>query len=116
MPTRGVRPKTPAEKAFCALGPAAESFIKGAAAVGITSLKGDLEELAGLEAAHGKEVLLAALERATSFGRFRAHDVSSIIAAGAGVARPAAPGEALIVELPLVPTRSLSHYAIGEQS
>jgi hypothetical protein len=116
MPTRGVRPKTPAEKAFCALGPAAESFLKGAAAAGITSLKSDLDELAGLEAAHGKEVLLAALTRAASFGRFRAHDVRSIIAAGTGVARPAAPGEALIVELPLVPTRSLSDYAIGEPS
>jgi transposase len=116
MPTRGVRPKTQAEKAFCALGPAAESFIKGAAAAGITSLKGDLAELAGLEAAHGKEVLLSALERAASFGRFRAHDVRSIIAAGTGVARPAAPGEALIVELPLVPTRALTDYAIGEQS
>jgi transposase len=116
MPTRGVRPKTPAEKAFCALGPAAESFIKGAAARGITSLKGDLDELAQLEAAHGKVVLVAALERAASFGRFRAHDVRSIIAAGTGVPRPAAPGEALIVELPLVPTRSLSDYAIGEQS
>ena len=45
-------------------------------------------------------MLLAALERATSFGRFRAHDVRSIIAAGTGVPRPAAPGEALIVELP----------------
>jgi hypothetical protein len=32
------------------------------------------------------------------------------------VARPAAPGEALIVELPVVPTRSLSDYAIGERS
>ena len=115
-PTRAVRPKTPAEKAFCALGPAAESFIKGAAAHGITSLKGDLDELAQLEAAHGTAVLLAALERATSFGRFRAHDVRSIIAAGTGAPRPAAPGEALIVELPLVPTRSLSDYAIGEQS
>jgi len=116
MPTRAVRPKTPAEKAFCALGPAAESFIKGAAARGMTSLKGDLAELAQMEAAHGKEVLLAALERATSFGRFRAHDVRSIIAAGTGVPRLAVPGEALIVELPLVPTRSLSDYAIGEQS
>ena len=116
VPTRAVRPKTSAEKAFCALGPAAESFIKGAAARGITSLKGDLAELTQLEAAHGKEVLLAALERAASFGRFRAHDVRSIIAAGTGVPRPAAPGEALIVELPLVPTRSLSDYAIGEQS
>jgi hypothetical protein len=116
LPARAVRPKTSAEKAFCALGPAAESFIKGAAAAGITSLKGDLDELAQLEAAHGKEVLLAALERAASFGRFRAHDVRSIIAAGTGVPRPAAPGEALIVELPLVPTRSLSDYAIGERS
>ena len=116
VPTRAVRPKTSAEKAFCALGPAAEAFIKGAAARGITSLKGDLAELAQLEAAHGKEVLLAALERAASFGRFRAHDVRSIIAAGTGVPRPAAPGEALIVELPLVPTRSLSDYAIGEPS
>ena len=116
MPTRAVRPKTAAEKAFCALGPAAEAFIKGAAARGITSLKGDLAELAQMEAAHGTEVLLAAIERATSFGRFRAHDVRSIIAAGTGVPRPAAPGEALIVELPLVPPRSLSDYAIGERS
>jgi len=116
MPTRAVRPKTATEKAFCALGPVAESFIKGAAAAGMTSLKGDLDELAQMEAAHGTEVLLAALERATAFGRFRAHDVRSIIAAGTGVPRPAAPGEALIVELPLVPTRSLSDYAIGAQS
>ena len=116
MPTRAVRPKTAAEKAFCALGPAAKSFIKGAAARGMTSLKGDLDELAQMEAAHGTDILLAALERAASFGRFRAHDVHSIIAAGTGVPRPAAPGEALIVELPLVPTRSLSDYAIGEQS
>jgi hypothetical protein len=116
LPTRAVRPKTPTEKAFCALGPVAESFIKGAAAHGMTSLKGDLDELAQMEAAHGKEVLLAALERAVAFSRFRAHDVRSIIAAGTGVARPAAPGQALIVELPLVPTRSLSDYAIGEGS
>jgi hypothetical protein len=116
MPTRGVRPKTTSEKAFCALGPAAESFIKGAAARGMTSLKGDLEELAQMEAAHGADVLIAALERAVAFGRFRAHDVRSIIAAGTGVPRPAAPGEALIVELPLVPTRSLADYGIGEGS
>ncbi len=114
MPTRAVRPKTTSEKAFCALGPVAESFIKGAAARGMTSLKGDLEELAQMEAAHGRDVLLAALERASAFGRFRAHDVRSIIAAGTGVPRPGAPGEALIVELPLVPARSLADYAIGE--
>ena len=115
-PQRPVRPKTPAEKAFCALGPVAESFIKAAAASGITSLAGDLDELAGMEAAHGREALLAALERAVAFGRFRAYDVRSIIAAGAGVARPTAPGEALVVALPTVPTRPLSDYAIGEGS
>ena len=32
LPTRAVRPKTAAEKAFVALGPAAEDFIKAAAA------------------------------------------------------------------------------------
>jgi transposase len=115
-PQRPVRPKTPAEKGFCALGSVAESFIRAAAASGITSLAGDLDELAGMEAAHGKEALIAALERAVAFGRFRAHDVRSILQAGAGVARPTAAGEALVVALPTVPTRSLSDYAIGEGS
>jgi transposase len=116
MPTRAVRPKTATEKAFCALGPVAESFIKGAAARGITSLKGDLEELAQLQAAHGPDVLIAALDRAVAFGRYRAHDVRSIIAAGLGVPRPSQPGDALIVDLPLVPVRSLSDYAISDRS
>jgi len=115
-PRRAVRPKTPAEIAFCDLGPAAEAFIKAAAAAGITSLAGDLDALAGLEAAHGRDALVAALERAVAFGRFRAHDVGSILAAGTGVARPTRPGEALVVNLPVVSTRPLSAYAIGEQS
>ncbi|MDQ3306199.1 MAG: IS21 family transposase [Actinomycetota bacterium] len=112
-PARAVRPKTTAEKAFCALGPVAESFIKGAASAGITGLAGDLEELASMEAAHGRDVLLAGLERAIAFRRFRAADVRSIIAAGRGVASPARPGEALVVALPVVATRSLADYAIG---
>ena len=111
-----MRPKTPAEKAFCALGPVAEEFIKAAAASGITALAGDLEELAGLQAAHGPVVLVAALERAVAFGRFRAADVRSILAAGTGVPRPTAPGQALIVPLPVVPVRSLADYAIGDGS
>jgi hypothetical protein len=41
--------------------------------------------------------------------------VRSILAAGAGVARPTAPGEALILALPSVPTRALSDYAIGQE-
>lgn len=112
-PRRALRPKTPAEKAFCELGPVAEAFIKGAAAAGMTTLAGDLDELGLLRAAHGTDALIGALERAVAFGRFRAHDVSSILAAGKGVARPSRPGDALVVALPFVPTRSLADYAIG---
>lgn len=113
-PARAVRPKTATEIVFCGLGPVAETFIKAAAAAGITSLAGDLEELAGLRAAHGDDTLIAALERAIHFGRFRAGDIRSILEAGNGVAQPTQPGEALVVTLPAVATRPLSHYAIGE--
>lgn len=113
-PTRAPRPKTAAEKAFCALGPAAEAFIKGAAATGNSTLATDLNELAALEAAHGRPALVAAVERAVTFGRYRASDVRSILAAGTGVAQPARPGEALVIPLPAVATRPLSDYAIGE--
>jgi hypothetical protein len=91
----------------------AEAFIKGAAAAGATKLAGDLEELAGLQAAHGAEALVAALERAVAFSRWRASDVRSILAAGAGAPRPTTAGEALVLDLPVVPTRPLSDYAIG---
>lgn len=113
-PARAVRPKTAAEIAFCALGPAAESFIKAAAAAGNSSLAADLVELAAMQAAHGRDALTAAVERAVAFRRHRAHDVRSILAAGTGVARPARPGEALIIPLPPVASRPLSDYAIGE--
>ncbi|CAN5215681.1 hypothetical protein BH20ACT3_BH20ACT3_07720 [soil metagenome] len=109
-------PKTAAEIAFCSLGPVAEAFIKAAAAAGTTKLAGDLDALAGLEAAHGRDALIGALDRAIAFGRFRAHDVRSILEAGTGVARPTRAGDALIVDLPVTATRPLSAYAIGEQT
>jgi len=112
-PRRAVRAKTVAEKAFCALGPVAEAFIKGAAAAGATTLAGDLDELAGLQAAHGPRRLVAALERAVAFSRWRASDVRSILAAGTGAPHPTPAGEALVLDLPVVPTRPLSDYAIG---
>lgn len=115
-PCRAVRPKTAAETAFCSLGPVAEAFIKAAAAAGTSKLAGDLDTLAGLEASHGRDALIAALERAVAFGRFQARDVRSILEAGTGVARPTRAGEALIVDLPVVATRPLSAYAIGDQS
>jgi len=115
-PLRKLRPSTPAEKAFCALGPVAEAFLRGAAAAGVTKLGVELEQLAGLEAAHGAEVLVAALERAVAFGRWRAADVRSILAAGTGTPQPTGPGEALLIPLPIVPTRPLSAYAIKAHS
>jgi len=115
-PARAVRAKTPAEKAFVALGPVAEEFIKGAAARGVTTLAADLTELCAMEAAHDKTAFLAAIGRAVEFGRFRATDVRSILAAGTGVPRPRTPGDALIVDLPVVERRSLGDYAIGGES
>jgi transposase len=111
-PRRAVRPRTVAEKAFCALGPIAEAFITGAAAAGHTRLGPELEQLAALQAAHGRDALLAALERAVTFGRWRAADVRSILDAGAGIPQPRPAGNALVLKLPMVPTRPLSDYAI----
>jgi len=116
VPARAVRPKTPAEKAFVALGAVAEEFIKGAAARGVTSLAADLTELCAMEAAHDKTAFLDAVGRAVEFGRFRAKDVRSILAAGSGVPRPRGPGDALIVDLPVVETRLLDDYAFGGES
>jgi len=113
-PARPVRAKTPAEKAFCALGPVAEAFIRGAAASGITSLARDLDELVAIAAAHDRDVFVAGLERAVAFRRFRAADVRSIIAAGRGVPHPTRPGGALIVPLPVVSRGSLADYALGD--
>ena len=115
-PRRVPRPRTEAERAFLALGPVAEAFLKGAAAAGVTRLSAELVELADLEAAHGAEVVVAALERAVAFGRWRAADVRSILAAGTGTPTPTGPGQALVIPLPIVPTRPLSAYAIEELS
>jgi transposase len=116
-PRRAVRPKTAAEKQFCALGPVAEAFITGAAASGATRLPAELAELNTLCAAHGEQEFLAALDRAVAFCRWRAADVRSILAAGAGVPGPAvAAGGALTLDLPVVPVRPLADYAIGALS
>jgi hypothetical protein len=112
-PARAVRPRTVAEKDFCALGSVAEAFITGAAASGNTRLGPELVELNMLRAAHGDEAFTAALDRAVAFSRWRAADVRSILAAGAGTSQPSSAGDALVLDLPVVPVRSLSDYAIG---
>lgn len=110
-PARAIRPKTVAEKDFCALGPVAEAFIAGAAAAGHTRLGPELAELNTLAAAHGTEAMLAALDRAVAFGRWKAADVRSILAAGHGTPHPRAAGEALVIDLPVAKARSLADYA-----
>ncbi len=113
-PSRGPRPKTVAEKQFCALGEEAEQFLVGAAAIGNTRLASELDVLLGLGAAHGEKALVEALRRAVAFRRFRAADVRSILAAGTGTPQPRPAGDALIVDLPSVPTRSLDAYKITD--
>jgi len=114
-PARALRPRTAAELAFLSLGPVAEAFLRAAAAAGMTKLPGELATIADLERAHGREALIGALERALAFRRFRAADVSAILAAGAGVSRPRAAG-AHLSGLPAVPVRPLAAYALEEVS
>ncbi len=111
VPVRAIRPRSTAEKDFCSLGPAAEAFIAGAAGAGHTRLGPELAELNTLAAAHGQVAMVAALERATAFGRWRAADVRSILAAGTGVPTPRPAGDALVIDLPTSTGRSLAEYA-----
>ena len=113
-PARKVTPRTAAEKQFCALGPVAEQWLRSAAASGNTRLGPELAELAALQAAHGRDALLAALERAITFGRWNASGVRSILAAGAGVQQPTEPGNALVIELPATVSRPLTAYRLDD--
>ena len=111
-PRRAPRPRTASERAFLALGPVAEQFLTGAAAAGVSKLAGEIEAILALHAAHGPDPLLAALERAVAFRRWRAADVRAILATNGHAPRPTAPGQALVLTLPTVPTRSLDAYRI----
>jgi hypothetical protein len=72
----------------------------------------EIAEIVDLERAHGRAALTVGLERALAFRRFRAADVRSILAAGAGTPRLRAPGEPLVIDLPAVPVRPLAAYAL----
>ena len=110
-PVRAIRPRSAAEVEFCSLGEAAEAFIAGAAGAGHTRLGPELAELNTLTAAHGEAAMVAALERATAFRRWRAADVRSILAAGTGLPTPRPAGDALVLDLPTATGRSLTEYA-----
>ncbi|MET0863301.1 MAG: IS21 family transposase [Nakamurella sp.] len=111
-PNRGPRPKTATEKQFCALGPDAEAFLVGAAAIGNTRLAAELDVLLALGAAHGTQALVDALARAVAFKRFRAADVRSILAAGASAPSPVPAGGALVLDLPVPPSATLAAYSL----
>jgi transposase len=109
-PHRAPRARTETERQFLALGPIAEQFLVGAAAAGVSKLPTELRQILILHAAHGHDPLLAALTRAVEFGRWRADDVRSILAAAGAAPQPRPAGEALVLTLPSVPTRSLTDY------
>ena len=75
---RAPRPRTRVEKDFCALGPAADAFLVGAAAAGVSKLGSELVDITALAAAHGADAVVAALERAVTYRRWRAADIRSI--------------------------------------
>jgi hypothetical protein len=79
---------------------------------GVSKLPTELAQLLTLHAAHGHDALIAALARAVAFRRWRADDVRSILAAAGAAPKPRPAGQALVLTLPSVPTRSLSDYAL----
>ena len=112
---RAPRPRTSAERAFCALGPQAERFLVAAAAAGTPRLASEITQILALEAAFGRDLVVGAIERAHRFGRYGAADVRAILAAGPGVAEVVAPGVPLTLALPSAPRRPLSAYAPGRR-
>jgi hypothetical protein len=114
VPTRAVRIRTGTERAFLALGPVSEAFLRAAAVAGTSRLAAELADIVALEPSWGREPLLAALERATRFRRFKAQDVRNILAAGLVAPNPAPAGKPLNLQLPDVPVRPLSAYAMEQ--
>lgn len=111
-PARGVRPRTPTEVTFLGWGAVAEAFLRAAAAAGTLRLESELRQIVALEAAWGAAPVHRALERATTYRRFTAADVRSILDAGQGVPEPGPRGTALDLDLPQVSERSLDAYAV----
>jgi len=114
-PARAARARTKTEADFLALGPAAEAFLKGAAAAAVTRLPAELDQITGLIAAHGQHAVIAALERAVTFKRWRADDIRSILATNGAAPHPTPAGQALVMTLPHVPSRSLDAYKITHE-
>jgi transposase len=111
-PSRAVRPRSQAEKAFLALGEEAEAFLRAAAAAGTSRLPAHIAAIATLREAHGPDAVAAALRRAVEFRRFTADDIRAILHAGPAAPTPTPPGQHLSGQLPAVPTRALDAYRL----
>lgn len=111
-PRRAVRPRSAAERAFLALGPVAEAFLRAAAAAGTPRLEAELAEIAGLHPGWPKQDILRALKRALAFRRFSSDDVRAILEAGVGIPGLVAQGSIITGRFPAVPIRPLSAYAV----
>ena len=112
-PRRSIRPRSNVERAFVSIGDVAEDFLRAAAAAGTQRLATELQDIVSLEASWGRAALIAALERATTFRRFKAQDVRSILSAGIAPS-VVTPGELLDISVPEVATRSLDAYAMEQ--
>ena len=93
-PARSIRPRSHIERSLVALGPAAERFLRAAAAAGTPRLASEVAQIVALDAAHGHAALLAALERATTFpavhrGRRALDSCRRRWRSGIGTTRPA---------------------------
>ena len=109
---RALRPRTASEHAFLALGAEAEGYLRAAAAAGTARLHERLDEALGLARTRGTDQTLAALDRATVFGRFGHGDLHSI-ADGLRATPPTAVADAeplSLQGLPKVAVRSLDDY------
>ena len=93
-------------------GPAAETFLRSAAAAGTLRLEYELAAIVELVAVYGRELVISALGRAARFRRFKATDVRAILEAGQGLPTPVRAGQQLKLDLPSVPVRSLRDYAV----
>ncbi len=114
---RPLRPRTPSEHAFLALGAEAEDYLRTAAAAGTARLHERLEEALGLARTRGEQQTRQALARAASFGRFAHGDLASI-ADGLGSTPPVVVADAEPLELaglPKVAVRSLTDYRLGRR-
>jgi len=110
---RALRPVTPTEREFLSLGPVAEAYLRAAAAAGASRLPRTLQDVLDLVRSHGRDTVVAAMQRAVVFNRFASEDLRSILDAGMATPPTQRPAATVltVTGAPTVPTRSLEAYA-----